>query len=116
MLGTLARYLEPDSPKLRTIFARLMDALLVPARQVQESVALCLPPLATLLKDCAMDELRRLFRSLPQAKKYAERVGFAYGVAGRSTSSLILCAFLFRTNKGSWSVFTKRNWIHDHTP
>lgn len=82
LLGTLARYLEPNSPRLRTIFARLMDALTVPARQVQESVSTCLPPLALLLKDHAMDELRRLFRSLPQGKKYAERTGYAYGVAG----------------------------------
>lgn len=82
LLGTLARYLEPNSPRLRTIFARLIDALSVPARQVQESVATCLPPLAPLLKDHAMDELRRLFRSLPQGQKYAERTGYAYGVAG----------------------------------
>ncbi|KAI6171348.1 TOG domain-containing protein [Aphelenchoides bicaudatus] len=82
LLGTLARYLEPNSPRLRTIFARLMDALSVPSRQVQESVANCLPPLALLIKDHAMDELKRLFRSLPQGKKFAERAGYAYGVAG----------------------------------
>lgn len=83
LLGTLARYLETNSPRVRTIFARLIDALSVPARQVQESVANCLPPLAPLLlKDHAMDELRRLFRSLPLGQKYAERTGYAYGVAG----------------------------------
>lgn len=84
LLGTLARYLEPNSPRLRTIFARLIDALSVPSRQVQESVASCLPPLALLIKDHAMDELRRLFRLITQSQKYAERAGYAYGVAGLS--------------------------------
>lgn len=81
LLGTLARYLDPNSPKLRTIFARLIDDLSIPSRQVQESVAICIPPLAKLLKEQAMDELKRFFRSITQGK-YAERRGFAYGIAG----------------------------------
>lgn len=82
LLGTLARYLDPDSPKLRAIFARLIDGLSVPSKQVQESVASCIPPLAKLLKEHSTDELRRLFRSIPQEKSFAKRIGYAYGVAG----------------------------------
>lgn len=82
LMGTLARYLEPGSEKMRTIFKRLIDALTTPSRQVQESVALCLPPLAKPMGSVAVEELHRLLRHLPQTKNYAERCGFAFGVAG----------------------------------
>ncbi|CAD5221496.1 unnamed protein product [Bursaphelenchus xylophilus] len=82
LMGTLARYLEPCSPKMKAIFRKLIEALATPSRQVQESVALCLPPLAKPMGDEAVEELSKMMRHLPQTKNFAERCGFAYGIAG----------------------------------
>ncbi|KAI6240148.1 hypothetical protein M3Y99_00501900 [Aphelenchoides fujianensis] len=91
LMGTLARYLEPESEKLKAIFCRLIGALSVPSRQVQQSVAVCLPPLTHLLPEIALVELRRLMGQLPKTKSYGERCGFAYGIAGLTKGLGLVC-------------------------
>ncbi|KAI6201623.1 TOG domain-containing protein [Aphelenchoides besseyi] len=91
LMGTLARYLEPESDKLKSIFIRLIGALSVPSRQVQQSVAVCLPPLTQLIREEALKKLRTLMEQLPKTKIYGERCGFAYGIAGLTKGLGLVC-------------------------
>lgn len=51
LMGTLAKHLDKDDPKVAPIIGKLVQALQTPSQQVQEAVANCLPPLMPSIKN-----------------------------------------------------------------
>ena len=83
LMGSLAKHLDTDDPKVRPIMRQLIIALNTPSQQVQEEVAKCLPPLVPTIKDEAPVIVSDLIKTLLGAKNnYGERKGAAYGIAG----------------------------------
>lgn len=83
LMGSLAKHLESNDPKVRPIMRQLIIALNTPSQQVQEAVANCLPPLVPSIKEDAPEIVSNLINTLLGAKiSYGERRGAAYGIAG----------------------------------
>jgi len=82
LMGSLARHLERDDPKVRPIIGKLVSALATPSQQVQEAVAKCLPPLVPSIKDEAPKLVNELLDTLLDTENFGERKGAAYGLAG----------------------------------
>ncbi|XP_005190412.2 stalled ribosome sensor GCN1 [Musca domestica] len=82
LMGSLARHLEKDDPRIEPIVRRLLTALSTPSQQVQEAVSNCLPHLMPSVKDDASSMIKRLLHLLVKSEKYGERRGAAYGIAG----------------------------------
>ncbi|KAM4708063.1 stalled ribosome sensor GCN1 [Discoglossus pictus] len=82
LMGSLAKHLDKEDPKVKPIVAKLIAALSTPSQQVQESVAGCLPPLVPAIKADAGGMIKKLLALLLESDKYAERKGAAYGLAG----------------------------------
>lgn len=82
LMGSLARHLDRDDPKVKPIVSRLVDALSTPSQQVQEAVANCLPHLVPAVKDEAPVLIKKLMDQLLESSVYGERRGAAYGLAG----------------------------------
>lgn len=81
-MGSLARHLDSDDPKLKPITNRLLEALSTPSQEVQEAVANCLSPLMSLVKDDASAILKKLLTRLFNSASFGERKGAAHGIAG----------------------------------
>eukprot|EP00117_Sycon_ciliatum_P034892 scpid3464/ scgid26544/ Translational activator GCN1; GCN1-like protein 1 len=82
LMGTLARHLVKEDPKIRPIVERLIATLDTPSQPVQEAVANCLPPLVPAIKDEAKKMVADLLAKLLDGTQFAERKGAAYGLAG----------------------------------
>ncbi|KAF9987092.1 translational activator of GCN4 [Modicella reniformis] len=82
LFGALARHLDPSSPKIPSAVQKLIETLDTPSEPVQVAVSNCLPGLVK----CIPDQVPNLFNSLMDrtfhSKKYSERRGAAYGLAG----------------------------------
>ncbi|SCZ89778.1 BZ3500_MvSof-1268-A1-R1_Chr1-3g01573 [Microbotryum saponariae] len=82
LLGRLARHLDPADTRVKTVVARLVDALKTPSEVVQAAVCDCLSPLARVVSDEVPALVDQLMDELFHAEKYAERRGAAFGLAG----------------------------------
>lgn len=83
-LGTLARHLSADDPKVREVVDRLLEVLKTPAESVQKAVSQCL---ASLMKNVTEEAQREkyvslLLERLLKGSSYGDRRGAAYGLAG----------------------------------
>ncbi|KAL6771130.1 hypothetical protein ACKKBF_B34035 [Auxenochlorella protothecoides x Auxenochlorella symbiontica] len=85
LLGTLARHLPAENPKIRDIVGTLLQVLNTPSEAVQRRVSDCLPPLMQVLQqDRTYVEgvTKQLLGSCLKARSYGERRGAAFGLAG----------------------------------
>lgn len=84
-LGTVARHLDPDNPKVKSIVDTLVEVLTTPSEAVQRAVSDCLPPLVSALQgDAAFVEatVQRLLDRALRGASYGDRRGAAFGLAG----------------------------------
>lgn len=82
LLGTLARHLDVSDLLIPDVIGKLMETLKTPSEAVQVAVSECLPPLVKMIPKSAEGLLEQLLAELFEGKKYAERRGAAYGIAG----------------------------------
>ncbi|KAI1655437.1 ARM repeat-containing protein [Daldinia decipiens] len=82
MYGALARHLKPGDAKIPVVLERLLTTLSTPSEAVQYAVAECLPPLVRTCGDKTSKYFEQLLDTLLTSKKYAEKRGAAYGLAG----------------------------------
>ncbi len=85
LLGSTAKHLSKDDPKVVKTIDTLIEALQTPSESVQRAVAKCLPALAKMVKDLP-DRVSALFTTVLErtvrGKSYGERRGGAFGLAG----------------------------------
>ncbi|KAG0031837.1 translational activator of GCN4 [Podila clonocystis] len=82
LFGALARHLDASSPKIPSAVQKLIETLNTPSEPVQVAVANCLPGLVKCIPDQVPDLLKSLMDKTFHSKKYSERRGAAYGLAG----------------------------------
>ncbi|KAF9918095.1 translational activator of GCN4 [Lobosporangium transversale] len=82
LFGALARHLDPSSPKIPSAVQKLIETLDTPSEAVQVAVANCLPGLVKCIPDQVPDLLNSLMDKTFHSKKYSQRRGAAYGLAG----------------------------------
>jgi len=82
MYGALARHLKPGDDKIPVVLDRLLATLSTPSETVQYAVAECLPPLVKTCSDKSSKYFDQILETLLNSKKYAEKRGAAYGLAG----------------------------------
>ncbi|KAE8739724.1 hypothetical protein FOCC_FOCC014768 [Frankliniella occidentalis] len=113
LMGSLARHLDRDDPKVKPIVARLVDALSTPSQQVQEAVANCLPHLVPAVKDDAPTLIKKLMDQLLESSVYGERRGAAYGLAGIIKGMGILALKQYDVmTKLTEAIQDKKNYRH----
>jgi len=82
LFGALARHLDSSSPKIPSAVQKLIETLSTPSEPVQVAVANCLPGLVKCIPAQVSGMLSSLMDKTFHSKKYAERRGAAYGLAG----------------------------------
>ena len=91
LYGAVARHLVHSDPKLPEVIARLLATLSTPSETVQFAVSQCLEPLVRATSSAHSEYVRQMTDQLLTSKKFAERRGAAYGLAG-IVHSLGICA------------------------
>eukprot|EP01117_Protostelium_nocturnum_P009440 TRINITY_DN3367_c0_g3_i1.p1 TRINITY_DN3367_c0_g3~~TRINITY_DN3367_c0_g3_i1.p1 ORF type:complete len:2582 (-),score=1035.41 TRINITY_DN3367_c0_g3_i1:96-7841(-) len=84
-LGTVAKHLDSENPKIEFISSKLIDALKTPSESVQRAVSTCLIPLfsSPILQQKAEAIIQSLLDQLKSGSiSFGERRGAAYGLAG----------------------------------
>ena len=83
-MGSLAKHIPPDDPKIAQVVTRLMDALGTPSEVVQRTIATSLASLMSkpAVKPNGPEYLKRLMEDLMATPSYAQRRGAAFGLAG----------------------------------
>lgn len=82
MYGALARHLKAGDIRISKVVFRLLRTLETPSETVQYAIAGCLPPLVRTSRSEASDYVQFLLGELFHSKKFANRRGAAYGLAG----------------------------------
>ena len=82
LYGAVARHLAQSDPKLPKVIARLLATLSTPSETVQYAVAQCLQPLMRTSGPEIAGYVQQMTDQLLMSKKFAERRGAAYGLAG----------------------------------
>ncbi|KAL9037120.1 MAG: hypothetical protein Q9214_005839, partial [Letrouitia sp. 1 TL-2023] len=82
LYGALARHLPYGDDRVPNVVQRLFTTLSTPSETVQYAVACCLPPLIRTSSSHVSDYVQVMLDQLLQSKKYADRRGAAYGLAG----------------------------------
>ncbi|KAL9095414.1 MAG: hypothetical protein Q9165_002285 [Trypethelium subeluteriae] len=82
LYGAVARHLAPSDPKLPKVIARLLATLSTPSETVQYAVSQCLQPLVRAAGSELPEYVQQMMEQLLTSKKFAERRGAAYGLAG----------------------------------
>lgn len=83
LYGSLARHLEPNDPRIRTIAERLLTSLQTPSEDLQKSISKCLAALVPLFKDSIQEYIDSSFQVLYDSKAPVQiRRGAAWGIAG----------------------------------
>ncbi|XP_063934430.1 stalled ribosome sensor GCN1-like [Zophobas morio] len=82
IMGVVAQHLKKNDPQIPVIIERLLDTLETPSQCVQEAISNCLSPLMKVSKISVKSIFSRLLRQLFEGKKYSQRKGAAYGLAG----------------------------------
>ena len=82
LLGELGQFLKSDDPRIPNIVSKLVAALSTPSEQVQSAVGSCLPPLVKSLPDGGAALAAQMIELLFEGKRYGDRRGAAYGLAG----------------------------------
>ena len=85
-MGTIAKYMDPQNPKLPTIITTLMQALRTPSEDVQLAVAGCFPAIMKLEKkrignDGGKHVVETLLDRVLNDETYGERRGASHGLA-----------------------------------
>lgn len=82
LYGSVARHLPDGDKRTQNVISKLLQTLSTPSESVQYAVANCLPPLVRPQSLEAGTYVTSLLQQLLESKKYAERRGAAYGLAG----------------------------------
>jgi len=82
LYGSVARHLPDGDLRTQNVISKLLETLSTPSESVQYAVANCLPPLVRPQSLEAATYVTSLLQQLLESKKYAERRGAAYGLAG----------------------------------
>ncbi|CAG0888179.1 unnamed protein product [Darwinula stevensoni] len=113
IMGSLAKHLDKDDPRVKPIIAKLIESLSTPSQQVQEAVANCLPPLVPAIKEDAPMVVEKLLHLLLESENYGERKGAAYGVAGLVKGLGILALKQLEImNRLTAAIQDKKNYRH----
>ena len=81
VLGTLAKHLDADDPKVSRTVDTLLEALDTPSQAVQTAVAKCLPPLIKAVKHRGEEIVPVLLDKLLHGDTFGVRKGASYGLA-----------------------------------
>jgi len=92
ILGSAAKYLPPNDPKMQSILKLLVSTLDTPSEPVQRAVAQCISPLCKAMKSSSLDasvesRAAELITSLQtklfnKKESFASRRGAAFGLGG----------------------------------
>ncbi|KAL3902560.1 MAG: hypothetical protein SGPRY_012016, partial [Prymnesium sp.] len=83
-MGSLAKHIPPEDPKVVQVVKRLMNALGTPSESVQRTISTSLASLMgkPAVKPHAAEYLNELLELLLTTPSYAKRRGGAFGIAG----------------------------------